>query len=102
MDYWQHLEWEAVNNWDALTEAMNGRTFWYFSRYASKCFRAVKYEMGDVLVFGSETQGLPKFITSPNQDRLLRIPTSEEVRSLNLASSVAVAGYECQRQFSHS
>ncbi len=101
LDYWQHLEWEAVKNWDTLTERLPKQPFWYFSRFAEQNFRSVEYESGCVLVFGSETSGLPKSITQPNLHRLLRIPTSAEVRSLNLASSVAVAGYECQRQLSN-
>ena len=98
LDYWQHLQWEAVINWESLVEKLPNQPFWYFSRFAEQSFRSVEYSPQCVLVFGSETSGLPKSITEPNQDRLLRIPTAAEVRSLNLASSVAVAGYECQRQ----
>ncbi len=50
------------------------------------------------LSFGSETAGLPNSITRDHRQALLRIPTSDYVRSLNLSAAVAVAGFEWQRQ----
>ena len=101
LDYWKYLEWEISDTWDQLMESLGQYNFWFFSRFASSDFRAVPYAPKDVLVFGNETAGLPKTLTSENAERLLRIPMFEEVRSLNLASSVAVAGYECQRQLTN-
>ena len=54
---------------------------------------------GDVLVFGSETKGLPpdqlaKFPT----ERRLRIPMLAGQRSLNLSNSAAIVVYEAWRQ----
>jgi len=99
LDYWQHLEWEVADHWEDLKNRLPGCQYWYFSRFATQSFREVTFKPNDVLVFGSETSGLPLSLKQPHPDRLLRIPTSEHVRSLNLASSVAVAGYELQRQF---
>lgn len=101
LDYWQHLECEIADTWDSLRQKLEGRRFWYFSRFATQGFRSIEYQESDVFVFGSETSGLPKKITDANSDWLLRIPTSDKVRSLNLASAVAVAGYECQRQLAN-
>ena len=99
LDYWQHLEWEIANTWEDLQIHIGPEVrFFYFSRFGKKNYTAVKYQAGDCLVFGSETAGLPTSLTEPNQDHLLRIPTGQKVRSLNLASSVAVAGFEAQRQ----
>lgn len=100
LDYWQHLEWEIADTWNSLLGSLDSLRFCYFSRFAKRDFRSVEYQEQDVLVFGSESAGLPNSITEPNSDWLVGIPTSEKVRSLNLASAVAVAGYECQRQLS--
>ncbi len=51
-----------------------------------------------MLVFGSESQGLPPSLLAANADRCLRIPMDANARSLNLAVSVAVAAYEARRQ----
>lgn len=98
LDYWEHLEWEVADHWDALQLRLSPARFWLFSRFATTDFRSVSYCRGDALVFGSETVGLPASLMQQQPGQSLRIPTSAAVRSLNLASAVAVAGYECQRQ----
>jgi len=88
LDYWQHLEWEVVDDWDSLLEHLPCERYWYFSKKADQSYAQAEFAEGDVLVFGSESQGLPTN----------RIPTRDEVRSLNLSNAVAVAGYEALRQ----
>ena len=99
LDYWQHLEWAVVDHWAALLDELAPERIWFFSRFAKRDYSEVQYKLGDCLVFGSETAGLPPSLTSTQPERVLRIPCHENVRSLNLASSVAVAGYEANRQF---
>jgi tRNA (cytidine/uridine-2'-O-)-methyltransferase len=98
LDYWQHLQWEAVDSWDALLERLPGCCPWFFSKRASRCYTDATFAAGDVLVFGSESQGLPPGLIEGHDDRCLRIPMAPEARSLNLAVSVAVAAYEARRQ----
>ncbi len=44
----------------------------------------VKFEIGDMLVFGPETRGLPESLLEGNEETCIRIPMVEEARSLNL------------------
>ena len=97
LDYWQHLEWEVADHREDLCGKLATDDCWFFSRFATKDFRTPSYRAGNVLVFGCETSGLPLSLTKDRKEQLLRIPTSEDVRSLNLSSAVAVAGYEWQR-----
>ncbi len=100
LDYWQHLCWETVNNWEELTHRLANRRRWYFSRQAARAYTSAQFAEDDVLVFGSESRGLPDTLrTESNADQWLRVPTSANVRSLNLANTVAVAAYEALRQF---
>lgn len=97
LDYWQHLQWEVVDDWEALEERLPQDRHWYFSKKASRSYAGAEIRQRDALVFGSESRGLPdKMLAEP--DRCLRIPTRGEVRSLNLSNAVAVAGYEALRQ----
>ncbi|NQT17250.1 MAG: tRNA (cytidine(34)-2'-O)-methyltransferase [Planctomycetes bacterium] len=98
LDYWQHLPWEAVDDWAALLERLPNATLWCFSKTADTLYTDVRFRRGDVLVFGSESQGLPKSLLEANRDRCLRIPIRPEARSLNLSVSVAVVAFEARRQ----
>ena len=52
-----------------------------------------------VLLFGSETEGLPGPLRAEHGDRLVRLPMRPgSVRALNLSTAVAVAGYEVERR----
>ena len=62
MDYWQHLVWEAVDDWSALDAmlANSGRKPWFFSKTGQTTFYTGKFRRGDVLVFGSESRRTPR------------------------------------------
>jgi tRNA (cytidine/uridine-2'-O-)-methyltransferase len=98
LDYWEHLEWEVVDDWQALMTRLPAPT-WYFTKKASRLYTEVTFRRGDVLVFGAETAGLPDEMLSENVERTIRIPTRPQVRSLNLSNAVAVVAYEAVRQW---
>ena len=45
-------------------------------------------------MFGKESTGIDKQILKDNLDKTIRIPTSENVRALNLSNCVAMLSYE--------
>ena len=98
LDYWQHLEWDVVDDWEALAHSLPVQAGWYFTKTAATPYTAARFRSGDVLVFGRETQGLPPSLLQTNPERALRIPTRPQVRSLNLSCAVGVAAYEAVRQ----
>jgi len=100
LDYWQHLDWEAVDDWSAFEQRMPGRHPWFFTKRAPRAYTEAAFAPDDVLVFGSESQGLPLSLLDGSPDHRLRIPMAAEARSLNLAVSVAVAAFEAARQCS--
>lgn len=96
LDYWEFLTWEIISDWQTLLGHLGGRQFWFFSKSASREYTTASFGKDDVLVFGSETCGLPPSLLE-NTTQTLRIPMLEPVRSLNLANSVAIAVYEAVR-----
>ncbi|MGV6826893.1 MAG: tRNA (cytidine(34)-2'-O)-methyltransferase [bacterium] len=62
-------------------------------------YHDISYQPGDVLLFGSETSGLPDDVRADSRvtDRI-RIPMLARNRSLNLANSVSIISYEAWRQ----
>jgi tRNA (cytidine/uridine-2'-O-)-methyltransferase len=99
LDYWERLDWEAVDSWAGLLERLPRPPDWLFSARATRPYTSVRYEPGCVLVFGSETSGLPRAILDAQPDRSLVIPSRPEVRSLNLSNAAAIVCYEAVRQW---
>ncbi|MBN2475210.1 MAG: tRNA (cytidine(34)-2'-O)-methyltransferase [Pirellulales bacterium] len=99
LDYWQHLDWEVVADWDTLLGRLPRHRIWFFSRHAAACYTDARFQSDDVLVFGSESQGLPPSMIETHQDHCLRIPIHPDARSLNLSVSVAVIAFEAKRQW---
>lgn len=102
LDYWPHLEWEAVENWQELSiklaEPLAAGRAWFFTKTATRQYTDAAYKKGDILVFGSESAGLPRVILDQFPTQALRVPMREQVRSLNLSAVAAVAMYEAVRQ----
>lgn len=105
LDYWDELEWEVADDWADLCRRLDAAaagTKWLFSARASRSYTTVSYARGDVLVFGSESRGLPPALVAEHADRLLTIPSRPQVRSLNLSNCAAIVAYEAARQWAAS
>ncbi|MGE0533917.1 MAG: tRNA (cytidine(34)-2'-O)-methyltransferase [Pirellulales bacterium] len=98
LDYWEHLVWEVVDDWGALARRLPLERAWFFSKKAAASYTDVRFSAGDIFVFGRESAGLPDEILQSHAERLLRIPTRPEARSLNLSNSAAIALFEARRQ----
>ncbi len=99
MDYWPLLDWEAVDSWEEVQERLPDRQVWCLTKKAERLVWDATFERGDILLFGSETSGLPDEILDVDPHRNLKLPMHEEVRSLNLASTANTIVYEAVRQF---
>ncbi|MEL6104886.1 MAG: tRNA (cytidine(34)-2'-O)-methyltransferase [Planctomycetota bacterium] len=98
LDYWKHLDIESVPAWSEITNRFPKRRPFYFSRFAERTVWEAEFHAGDLFVFGSESSGLPREIVTPENAQALRLPTSDRVRSLNLATTVGIILFEQQRQ----
>lgn len=98
LDYWQHLDWEAVDDWASLLKKLGERPLWFFTKRAERSYTDAAFSADDALVFGSESRGLPASLVAADPSRCLRIPMAEEARCLNLSVSVGIAAYEAKRQ----
>jgi tRNA (cytidine/uridine-2'-O-)-methyltransferase len=84
---------------DALWAAVLPATVYAFTTGAQTSYADVGYRRGDVLMFGPEPTGLSaEVLADPNIAERVRIPMLAGRRSLNLATSAAIAGYEAWRQ----
>ncbi len=99
LDYWPHVDLRREMNLDELKSRLSESRLFYFSARAERLYMDVEYREGDCLVFGPESRGFPEELLRENRDHAIRIPMrSPNVRSLNLATAVAIAAYEALRQ----
>ncbi|WP_116048092.1 tRNA (cytidine(34)-2'-O)-methyltransferase [Amycolatopsis palatopharyngis] len=70
-----------------------------FTTGATRRYTDIRYEPGDVLLFGPESTGLPApVLDGDDVTERVTLPMLPTSRSLNLANSTAIAVYEAWRQ----
>jgi len=103
LDYWEHVNLKYHPSIDALKAAapLDAR-FLYFSSSAETLYTDIQYRIGDFLVFGKESVGLPRELLEQNRPFCFRIPIRSAIRSLNIATAAGVVLYEALRQHNFS
>ena len=97
MDY---MDWDKINIYqssDKFFEAKKNQRIVLMTTKASVSYTEFKFEKNDTILFGRESAGVPENVHQLINDRL-KIPMSENSRSLNIASSVAIILAESLRQ----
>ena len=124
LDYWEHLQWEAVDSWDELClrvqptpcrhsqhlaqesiaavaspdRAVMSR-MWLVTKFGQLDYTQAHYAFGDVIVLGRETNGLPESLRECHPpERQVSVPMPGPVRSLNQATCAGIVMYEAFRQ----
>ncbi|MEE4638893.1 MAG: tRNA (cytidine(34)-2'-O)-methyltransferase [Wenzhouxiangella sp.] len=99
MDYLSGVEYHRHLSLEACRKALSERRWVALTTRGRTRFDRWRFQPNDVLLFGSESRGLPEDeIRALAPERRLVIPQLPEARSLNLANSVAVVLYEAWRQ----
>lgn len=101
LDYWPRLNPKEYSCFDAFLAEHPGARIWYLTTRAGRAVSEACIMDGDYLMFGRESAGIPKEILDADPEHCVRIPMAEGERSLNLASSCAIALYEAQRQLGY-
>jgi len=100
LDYWPFLKWHRHADYASWWKNVEDPSrVWYFTTKTDRTFFEPQFQPGDWLVFGKETKGLDPEILAQFPEQTVTIPmVGEGARSLNLATSVAIAAYEGVRQ----
>jgi tRNA (cytidine/uridine-2'-O-)-methyltransferase len=96
MDYAQLAAVTRHESWDGFAAGLNGRLV-LFTTAGATPLRAARFEAGDVLLFGSESGGVPAEVHDRAGLRV-RIPQAAGTRSLNLAVAGGIGLAEALRQ----
>ena len=97
MDYIDHVEIARHPNFEAFRAAQPDARLVLMTTKSETSLYDAAFADSDILLFGQESAGVPADIAA-QCPLALRIPIRREVRSLNLATSAAIALGEAVRQ----
>jgi len=99
LDYHDISSVSRHENFNAFIDAIKPERVYAITTKGKTRYTDVVFQRGDVLLFGSETSGLPDDVMQQvaEVNRLL-IPMQPNNRSLNLSNSVSILVYEAWRQ----
>lgn len=100
MDYWKLLNPIILNDIDEFFEWSHNKRLFFLSAHGNKCYSTIEYRENDVLVFGSESSGLPVKVLKWAQEHnsLITLPMVQNARCINVSSSVSASVYEALKQ----
>lgn len=100
MDYWKSLEPVILNDLEDFFSWSENRRVFYLSAHGQTNYAQIAYQPGDVLVFGSESSGLPAevFRKAEKSGSLITLPMIKDRRCINVSSAAAAVTYEALRQ----
>ncbi|MBR7130895.1 MAG: tRNA (cytidine(34)-2'-O)-methyltransferase [Lentisphaeria bacterium] len=99
LDYWHHLSPSLYPDWETFLEKESPQRMFFISTHGEKSFFDAEYQIGDYLVFGRESAGLPEEFYECYREQMWQIPMPGDFsRSLNLANAVSITLYEAMRQ----
>ena len=100
VNYLPNVHFSVYENWEDFMSKNQGKMY-FLTRYGMKTPHAL--ELSDpnenyYFVIGKESTGIPRDILKPHLDTCMRMPMTDNVRSLNLSNTVAIMTYEALRQ----
>ena len=97
MDYMDLEKIEFYQSSEKFFEKKQNQRIVLMTTKGSISYTKFKFKSDDTILFGRESAGVPEKVHKLIKDRL-KIPMNDKVRSLNIASSVAIVLAESLRQ----
>ena len=100
LDHSKNISFTLHENYTNCFNLLGKENFFCITKFGKTRYDKAKFKQDSVLLFGSETKGLPeKIIKSFSNDKTIIIPMKTNSRSLNLSNAVSIVVYEAWRQF---
>ncbi|QAS51807.1 tRNA (uridine(34)/cytosine(34)/5-carboxymethylaminomethyluridine(34)-2'-O)-methyltransferase TrmL [Halobacillus litoralis] len=101
LDYWHQVNVHYYDSIHQLYETYPDGEFYYIENFGTKSY--ADFDFGDsdkdlMFVFGRESDGIPTELLEGLEDRCLRVPMTNHVRSLNLANTVSIILFDALKQ----
>ncbi|WP_347861298.1 tRNA (cytidine(34)-2'-O)-methyltransferase [Salimicrobium sp. PL1-032A] len=101
LDYWYDVTIHYYDALEELYETYPDGEFYYIENFGGESFTDADYTetaKDQFFVFGRESDGIPHELLEGLEDRCLRIPMTDKVRSLNLANTVSIMLFHVLRE----
>ncbi|MCH2135676.1 MAG: tRNA (cytidine(34)-2'-O)-methyltransferase [Phycisphaerales bacterium] len=103
LDYWNDLDVRVHDSWRHYLASEAPARLWACSARATRSVWDVRFESGDALLFGGESDGLPESVLEEirarwGEEAIIGLPQLQGIRSLNLACAATAVVYEGLRQ----
>ena len=97
MDYLEKSKIVVYRSYKNFLEKKRGTRIILMTTKAKKKYNNFRFKSKDTLLFGRESQGVPKVVHNKSYERL-KIPLKKNSRSLNIGMAVAITLSEALRQ----
>ena len=97
MDYMEKNQVRFYESYNQFFENKKKQRIILMTTKAKISYTKFRFKINDTILFGRESAGVPEKVHKIIKDRL-KIPMNNQVRSLNIASSVAIVLAESLRQ----
>jgi tRNA (cytidine/uridine-2'-O-)-methyltransferase len=98
LDYHDMTDMHVHESFHDLLASVAPKRWLAFTKNGTKRYDTVGYEPDDLLVFGGESDGLPKLIVEAAGENSIYLPMRPNNRSFNLSNAVAITVMEAWRQ----
>ena len=103
LDYWPHVNLQVhpdLNSFWQYQGKLGGRLIGFTTK-STYSYIEIKYQEDDWLLFGSESEGLPRSLLETCEQTATIPMLHDSVRSLNLSVSAAIGLFEALRQLNY-
>ncbi|UOQ43625.1 tRNA (cytidine(34)-2'-O)-methyltransferase [Halobacillus salinarum] len=101
LDYWQEVTIHYYDSIEDLYKTFPHGEYFYLENFGTRSYADFDFNKTDkdlLFVFGRESNGIPRELLAGLEDRCLRIPMTEKVRSLNLSNTASIIIFEVLKQ----
>ena len=102
LDYFSDTDPTLFKDLDSYLKKINTKDLIIVTKFGKKIYTEANFTKNSIIIFGSETNGLPKTFIESFATKTYKIPMLKGSRSLNLSNAVAVITYEVWKSLNFS
>ena len=102
LDYFTNITPEIFEDLDIYCKKINMKNLLIITKFGRRNYTEAKFKNNSIIIFGSETSGLPKKFIKDHESQSFKIPMLNHNRSINLSNAAAIIAYEAWKNLNFS